>query len=157
MVVEPTADLLMVVTDRERYNAMSTELHRIGYDNIYGYLSGGISSWLFSGRPVEKLDQLSVQDLKNKLDTGTIKHLIDVRTQAEWNNGRIQNASHFPLAQILEKGFDLPKDEEVIVNCGTGYRANIVASYLKQNGYSRVYSLAGGTFAWSHAGYELVK
>lgn len=157
MVVEPTSDLLLVVTDRERYDAMCVELHRIGYDNIYGYLSGGISSWLFSGRPVEKLDQLSVQDVKNKLDAGAIKHLVDVRTRAEWNNGHIRNAVHAPLAEILDKGLNVPKGDEVIVHCGTGYRANIVASYLKQSGYSQVYSLAGGTFAWSHAGYELVK
>lgn len=157
MVVDPKADLLLVVTDRERYDAMCTELHRIGYDNIYGYLSGGISSWLFSGRQVEKLSQLSVQDLQARLDGGTIKHLIDVRTQAEWDSGYIQNASHFPLTEILDNGFNLPKDEEVVVNCGTGYRSNIVASYLQQNGYTRVYSLAGGTFAWSHAGYELVE
>ena len=57
----PNADLLLVVSDRERYDAMCTELHRIGYDNIYGYLLGGIGSWLFSGRPVEKLAQRAHQ------------------------------------------------------------------------------------------------
>ena len=156
MVVEPHANILLVVTDKERYDAMCTELHRIGYDNIYGYLLGGIGSWLFSGRPVEKLAQLSVQDLKRRLNSGTLKHLIDVRTRAEWNYGHIEKASHFPLTEILDNGFDLPTDEEIVVNCGTGYRSNIVASYLQQHGYTNVYSLAGGTFAWSHAGYGLV-
>lgn len=156
MVVDPNADLLLVVTDKERYDAMCTELHRIGYDNIYGYLSGGIASWLFSGRPVEKLSQLSVQELKSKLDSGTLKHLIDVRTRAEWDHGHIQNATLIPLVEILDKPLDLPKEEELVVNCGTGYRANIVASYLQQNGYTHVYSVAGGTFAWTHAGYGLV-
>jgi rhodanese-related sulfurtransferase len=156
MVVEPTADLLLVVTDKERYDAMCTELHRIGYDNIYGYLSGGISAWLFSGRPVEKLAQLSVQELKTRLDGGRAIHVIDVRTKAEWENGHIRDATHRPLTDILNNGFELPKEEEIVVNCGTGYRANIVASYLQQHGYSNVYSLAGGSFAWSHAGYELV-
>ncbi|NLI34497.1 MAG: MBL fold metallo-hydrolase [Deltaproteobacteria bacterium] len=156
MVVDPNADLLLVVTDKERYDAMCTELHRIGYDNIYGYLSGGIASWLFSGRPVEKLSQLSVQELKSKLDSGALRYLIDVRTRAEWDHGHIQNATHLPLVEILDKPLDLPKEEELVVNCGTGYRANIVASYLKQNGYAHVYSVAGGTFAWTHAGYGLV-
>jgi len=157
MVVEPKADILLVVADRERYDAMCTELHRIGYDNIYGYLSGGIASWLFSGRPVEKLSQLSVRDLRERLEGGTLKHLIDVRTTAEWNSGHIQQAKHFPLTEILNNGISLPKDDEVVVNCGTGYRSNIVASFLQQNGYTNVYSLAGGTFAWSHAGYDLVR
>jgi glyoxylase-like metal-dependent hydrolase (beta-lactamase superfamily II)/rhodanese-related sulfurtransferase len=156
MVVDPNADILLVVTDRERYDAMCTELHRIGYDNIFGYLSGGIASWLFSGRPVEKLAQLSVQDLKNRLDSGTLRHLVDVRTQAEWNSGHIQQAAHHPFNEILNNGFDVSRDEEIVVNCGTGYRSNIVASYLQRHGYTNVHSLAGGTFAWSHAGYELV-
>jgi glyoxylase-like metal-dependent hydrolase (beta-lactamase superfamily II)/rhodanese-related sulfurtransferase len=157
MVVEPTATLLLVVNDKERYDAMCTILHRIGYDNIYGYLSGGISSWLFSGRRVEKLAQLSVQDLKTRLDKGHEGNIIDVRTRAEWDSGYIQGSVHLPLSEILDNGFDLSREKEIVVSCGTGYRANIAASYLKRKGYDKVYSLAGGTFAWSHAGYELVK
>jgi hydroxyacylglutathione hydrolase len=61
-----------------------------------------------------------------------------------------------PLTAVLERGLGLPKDEEIVVNCGTGYRANIVASYLKNHGYPNVHSLAGGTFAWTRAGHELV-
>jgi glyoxylase-like metal-dependent hydrolase (beta-lactamase superfamily II)/rhodanese-related sulfurtransferase len=156
MVVDPGADILLVVTDRERYDAMCTELHRIGYDNIYGYLSGGITSWLFSGRPVERLALVSVQELKERLERGTIKHVVDVRTPAEWQGGRIQGAVNVPLTAILERGLGLPKDEEIVVNCGTGYRANIVASYLKHHGHTNVYSLAGGTFAWTRAGHGLV-
>ncbi len=157
MVVEPNADLLLVVDDRERYDAMCTELHRIGYDNIYGYLSGGISSWLFSGRRVDKLAQLSVHELKTRLDRGSLKRLIDVRTPAEWGQGHIQGAAHVPLTEIMDNRFDVSRQEEMVVNCGTGYRSNIVASYLQQKGYGQVYSLAGGLFAWSHAGYDLVR
>ena len=43
----------------------------------------------------------------------------------------------------------------VILVCGTGYRANIVASRLKQDGFVHVHSLAGGLTAWQHAGYLL--
>ncbi len=157
MVVDPGSDLLLVVTDRDAYDAMCTELHRIGYDNIYGYLSGGIAAWLFSGRPVEKLSQLSVQGLKEKLDNGDSFHLIDVRTKAEWDGGRIGAARHVPLTEILGGSLDVPADEQIVVTCGTGYRSNIVASYLQQNGYNHVYSVAGGLFAWSNAGYELVQ
>ena len=157
MVVEPDSELLLVVNDRNDFTAMCTELHRIGYDNIYGYLSGGIAAWVYSGRPVEKLAQFSVHDLKHMLDSGTLKHLVDVRTRPEWNQGHLPQASHCPLSNILENGFDLSRGEEVVVTCSTGYRANIVASYLKQKGYAKVYSMVGGTFAWSHAGFELVK
>ncbi len=155
MVIDPMADLLLVVVDRERYDAMCTELHRIGYDNIYGYLAGGIGSWLFSGRPVEKLAQLSVQELKDRLERHNLPHLVDVRTPAEWRSGHIPGAVHMPLSDILGNDFPLAKTDEIVFHCGTGYRSNIVASFLQQRGYNRVYSLAGGTFAWFNAGYEL--
>jgi hydroxyacylglutathione hydrolase len=41
MVVDPNAEIILVVDDREDYDRMVTELHRIGYDLIFGYLSGG--------------------------------------------------------------------------------------------------------------------
>ena len=155
MVVDPKADILLVVKDREDYDAMCTELHRIGYDNIYGYLAGGIASWLMSGRPVEKLSQLSAQQLLEKLDKGQVKHLVDVRTPAERKAGHIEGSIHRPLSEILEKGLDLPKDEEVVVHCGTGYRSNIVASYLQQHGFTNVHSVAGGLIAWTNAGFNV--
>jgi len=157
MVVDPRAHLLLVVTDKERYDAMCAELHRIGYDNIYGYLSGGISSWLFSGKPVEKLAILSVQDLKLRQEKRSPGHLIDVRTAAEWSTGHIHGAVHFPMTRVLNNELDLPRGDEIVVNCGTGYRSNIVASYLLHHGYRNVHALAGGTTAWTRAGYDLTK
>jgi glyoxylase-like metal-dependent hydrolase (beta-lactamase superfamily II)/rhodanese-related sulfurtransferase len=157
MVIDPLADLLLVVVDRERYDAMCTELHRIGYDKIHGYLAGGIGSWLFSGRPVEKLAQLSVQSLKKRLEQQHPPHLVDVRTPAEWQTGHIAGAAQAPLSAILNHEFSLNQAEEMVLYCGTGYRSNIVASFLQQHGYDKVYSLAGGTFAWFNAGYELAR
>jgi rhodanese-related sulfurtransferase len=60
------------------------------------------------------------------------------------------------MTQILENGLDMPKNDEVILVCGSGYRANIVASRLKQDGFTHVHSLAGGITAWENAGYRMV-
>ena len=155
MVVDPTADIVLVVDDREDYDRMVTELHRIGYDLIFGYLSGGIMAWLMSGRAVEQLEQISPQQLAALLDKDGIR-IIDVRTPSEWNNGRIKQAEHLPLADILESRFpEAKKDEALVLQCGSGYRSNIAASFLRQAGYSNVKSLAGGVFAWSNAGFPL--
>jgi rhodanese-related sulfurtransferase len=100
MVVDPNAEIILVVDDREDYDRMVTELHRIGYDLIFGYLSGGIMAWLMSGRAVEQLEQTSPQKLKSQLEKSTIR-IIDVRTPSEWNGGRIKWAEHFPLSDIF--------------------------------------------------------
>jgi rhodanese-related sulfurtransferase len=156
MVVGPTAEIILVVDDREDYDRMVTELHRIGYDLIFGYLSGGIMAWLMSGRVVEQLEQTSPQQLKAQLEKSNIR-IIDVRTPAEWDAGRIKWAEHFPLSDILDAKFpEVKKDEELVLQCGSGYRSNIAASIMKQAGYANAKSLAGGIFAWSNAGFPVI-
>jgi hydroxyacylglutathione hydrolase len=155
MVVEPGSEIILVVDDQADYQRMVTELHRIGYDLIFGYLSGGIMAWLMSGREVVQLEQTSPRQLSKRLDSGV--RVIDVRTPAEWDTGRIKGAEHFPLSEILAG--NLPGGdtaEELVLQCGSGYRSNIAASILRQAGYSRISSLAGGVFAWSNAGLPLV-
>ena len=155
MVIEPLDNLLLVVDDREKYDLMTTELHRIGYDHIFGYLSGGMSAWIAHGMPIDSLSPISAQGLKRQLDNGNSGRVVDVRTPEERQQGFIPDSIHVPMTDILAEGLELPEDEEVIVVCGTGYRANIVASRLKQDGFSHVHSLAGGLTAWGNAGYSL--
>jgi len=155
MVIEPLDNLLLVVDDREKYDLMTTELHRIGYDHIFGYLSGGMSAWIAHGMPIDSLSPISAQGLKRQLENGNSGRVVDVRTPEERQQGFIPDSIHVPMTDILAEGLELPEDEEVIVVCGTGYRANIVASRLKQDGFSHVHSLAGGLTAWGNAGYSL--
>jgi len=156
MVVDPNAEIILVVDDREDYDRMVTELHRIGYDLIFGYLSGGVMAWLMSGRPVEQLEQISPQQLARRLEKSGLR-VIDVRTPAEWDGVRIKWAEHFPLSDILDNRFPkAEKEEELVLQCGSGYRSNIAASILRQAGYNQVKSLAGGIFAWSNGGFPVV-
>jgi hydroxyacylglutathione hydrolase len=156
MVVDPGAEIILVVDDQGDYDRMVTELHRIGYDLIFGYLSGGIMAWLMSGRAVEQLEQTSPHQLANRLEKGGVR-IIDVRTPAEWDQARIEQAEHFPLSDILAGQFpEAEKDVPLVLQCGSGYRSNIAASILRQAGYSHVKSLAGGIFAWSNAGFPLI-
>lgn len=153
MVVDPKSDLLLVVDSKEDYDRMTTELHRIGYDNIHGYLTGGIMAWVYSGRPVDRLSQITAQLFKGMMDDGEAKSIVDVRTPAEVQGGGIPGAVHIPLADILEGRHDLPEDGSHVLYCATGYRSNIAASYLQRHGFWNVQALAGGFLAWSRAGY----
>lgn len=159
MVVDPKSEIILVVDDREDYERMTTELHRIGYDLIFGYLAGGVMAWLMSGRPVEQLAQISPHQLADQMgqrEGNAGFHLIDVRTPAEWAGGRIAGAVHHPLSEILENRFPAAgKDEELVLVCGSGYRSNIAASLTRKAGFSRVKSVAGGMFAWSGAGFPV--
>ncbi len=155
MVVDPKENLLLVVDDREKYNQMTTELHRIGYDNIFGYLSGGMSAWITHGMPIDSLSPISAQGLKQEIDQKNGTRILDVRTPEERAQGYIADSMHVPMSDILADGLAMPQETALILVCGTGYRANIVASRLKQDGFSHVHSLAGGLTAWKSAGYAL--
>ena len=156
MVIDPDAKLILLVTDEGAYNDMLVELHRIGYDNVIGYLYGGITSWQEAGFPIEQLWQISAARLNEKLSSGKFQHLFDVRTDLEWQNEHMRQARHLPLTKLLKQVPDLPRKDEIIVTCGVGYRGNIAASYLQSHGFVHVHSLAGGTKAWRNSGYELI-
>ena len=156
MVIEPESELVLVVTDETAYANMCTQLHRIGYDKIIGFLYGGISSWQEMGYPIGHLWQISASELKNKLGDHDYTHFFDVRTPAERTSGFIEASTHLPLTELLKAPPEIPKDEEVIVTCGVGYRGNIAASFLQSGGFQHVHSLAGGMKAWKNAGYPVV-
>ena len=156
MVIEPESELLLIVNDENAYENICTQLHRIGYDGIIGYLYGGISSWQEMGFPIGHLWQISAAELKKKLEDHDYSHFFDVRTVAELSSGYIDAAKHLPLPELLKAPPDVPKDEEIIVTCGVGYRGNIAASFLQSEGFHHVHSLAGGMKAWKNAGYPVV-
>ena len=145
----------MVVADEKKYDAMCIELHRIGYDNIVGYLYGGIIGWQEAGYPISQLWQISATKLNEKLGANNYKHFLDVRTPGEWNLFHIKEAKHYPLTELLKKAPDISRDEEVIVTCAVGYRGNIAASFLQSQGFDHVHSLAGGMKAWINTGFPV--
>ncbi len=157
MVIDPQAEIILVVYDEKDYEAMCAQLHRIGYDNVIGYLAGGIASWQEMGFPLGRLRQLSVEELREGLERGGYDYIFDVRTSAEYSVGHIKGIEHLPLTRLLEEPPKIPKGKEVIVICGSGYRGNIAASFLQGIGLHRVYSLAGGMKAWVAAGYPVAK
>ncbi len=154
MAVKPESNILLVVDNRERYEAMRTELHRIGYDDIVGYLAEGVGGWIRSGRPIASLAQISVHELKSMLEGDEVT-LIDVRTPVEWEAGHIAQARHMPLSDVLRNGPDACLAGPVQVICRSGYRSNIVGSLLSAAGCERVASVAGGMMAWQRAGYPI--
>jgi glyoxylase-like metal-dependent hydrolase (beta-lactamase superfamily II)/rhodanese-related sulfurtransferase len=156
MVIEPEAELALIVDSDEAFQAMCSHLHRIGYDNIIGYLYGGMKAWQEEGYEITQLWQISIDKLRDKLNSKRHGHFFDVRSEAERENGYIEGSESFPLPKMLKQAPDLPKDEEIIVTCQVGYRGNIAASYLQKLGFQHVHSLAGGYKAWNNAGYPSV-
>ncbi len=94
--------------------------------------------------------ELSVNELKERLDRGEQIALVDVREPYEWDIGNLekQGARLIPLGDLPERFEEIDKDAEVVVHCRSGARSARAAEFLREKGY-RVRNLEGGILAWS--------
>jgi hydroxyacylglutathione hydrolase len=147
--------LLLVLEDPGHLEKAVRYLIRVGYDNIAGFLKGGIEGWYDAGYPTESLPLLSVHQLREKLDQGIELTVLDAREQSEWYSGHIPGAKHIYVGHVQEKLAEIPRDKPVAVLCSVGHRAGIAASVLLRAGYPRVYNVLGSMTAWQRAGFPI--
>jgi hydroxyacylglutathione hydrolase len=125
-------------------------LIRIGYDNIIGYLSGGMFSWNISGKESASIETLRVQDLCRLLDKGEEIVILDVRGKEEIKaKGKIPDALNIPVTRLYERMSEVPKEKLVCVFCGSGLRSMMAASLLKKEGWNNLKVALGGLAGWN--------
>jgi rhodanese-related sulfurtransferase len=101
----------------------------------------------------ERIREISVEDTQAAMKNGSAR-LIDVREDHEWEPAHIAGAEHLGKG-IIERDietFEPDKSAELILYCGGGFRAALVADVLQKMGYTNVKSMAGGWRAWLVAG-----
>ncbi|RPI07090.1 MAG: molybdopterin-synthase adenylyltransferase MoeB [Ignavibacteriae bacterium] len=92
--------------------------------------------------------EISVEELKQRLDRGDDLFLLDVR---EPNEYEIANLGGYliPLSELPERVSELNPVQEIVVHCKSGGRSARAVKFLQQNGFPKVMNLAGGITAWS--------
>lgn len=155
-VIAPEKPLLFLLSKDDNLKEVRLHLARIGFDNLIGFLAGGISAWKNAGLPVSSLPQTNVPELHELLKTKKDLLVLDVRSDAEWQAGHIKGASHIPLNELAERYQEMERDRAAAVICGSGYRSSIAASILEKYGFKSLCNLTGGMGAWKTAGYETV-
>jgi len=96
------------------------------------------------------MKQITVQELKDRLDKGEVVQLVDVREdheRADFNIGGIHHK--LGLIQTMDTdAIDNLKDEEVVIYCRSGNRSGQAALLLETMGFTNVVNLSGGMLAW---------
>jgi sulfur-carrier protein adenylyltransferase/sulfurtransferase len=92
--------------------------------------------------------QLSVKELKRRLDAGEDVFILDVREPYEYQIANI-GGRLIPQNDVPQRLKEIDRDREIVVQCRSGGRSQKIAEYLKQSGYPKVVNLAGGILAWS--------
>jgi hydroxyacylglutathione hydrolase len=149
--------ILLIVENFNDLNKAYKYLIRIGYDNIKGYLVGGIIAWYSNNFPTETVGMITVEKLKEKLKKNHDIFLIDVRGAPELNEGFIKEAKNIYVGELEQKLHQIPRDIPIIAVCGNGARASMATSILKKHGYNDVYNVLGSMKAWYKVGYPVVK
>jgi adenylyltransferase/sulfurtransferase len=94
------------------------------------------------------IPQISVKELKRRIDAGEDVQLIDVREPYEYQIAQI-GGKLIPQNDVANRVAEIDRDREVVVHCRSGARSQRIAEFLKQAGYPRVVNVAGGILAWS--------
>jgi adenylyltransferase/sulfurtransferase len=94
------------------------------------------------------IPQLSVKDLKQRIDAGEEVFILDVREPYEYQIAQI-GGKLIPQNDVPQRLAEIPRDREIVVQCRSGARSQRIAEFLKQSGYPQVVNLAGGILAWS--------
>jgi len=99
---------------------------------------------------VDGIPQMSVEQLKARMDAGTTPFILDVREPHEYAIVNI-GAPLIPVGQLADRVSEIPvpKDAEIIVHCKSGGRSQKASQTLKAAGFTNVSNLAGGITAWA--------
>lgn len=93
------------------------------------------------------MKEITVSELKKKLDEGADFQLIDVRETFEYETSNL-NGVNIPLAQVLLEKEKISKDKPVVIHCRSGKRSAQAIRLLEHEGYDNLSNLQGGILAW---------
>lgn len=106
-----------------------------------------------------KIQECTVADVQQRLESGESFCLVDVREESEFANAHIPNAIHLGKG-VIERDIEQTIPDlaaPIVLYCGGGYRSALAALNVQQMGYTRVISMDGGFRGWREAGLATEK
>jgi hydroxyacylglutathione hydrolase len=142
-IIPPSRALGIVAETPDLAREAARQLRRIGFDDLRGYLRGGLMEWRAHGLAVERMPQMTARELASALKAHQAPDVLDVRSHAEWRAGHVDGATHIPLAELPHRLSEVPPGSLACI-CGGGYRSSIAASIIRSSGRSDVTNVVGG-------------
>jgi rhodanese-related sulfurtransferase len=154
--ISPESKLIIVAEDETKAEEAVLRLARVGLENVRGFLQGGMDAWLEAGRPTATVAQITVAELRRRIEEEPDLQIVDVRRSGEYESGHVPPARLAPLAELHSNALDwLDPQRPVAVICAGGYRSSAAASLLESRGFRQLYNVTGGTSAYVEAGYPV--
>lgn len=100
-------------------------------------------------RPLETMHEITVQELKRKIDQDETVVLLDVREPFEVEIARIDRAQVIPLGELPARLDELDRSRDIVALCHKGTRSAAAVDFLLDAGFEKVANLQGGIDAWA--------
>ena len=149
--------LVLVAEDDAQVDEAVIRLARVGEENVKGFLLGGMEAWKQAGLPIATIAQISVEELRYRLEEASDLQVVDVRQPGEYANGHVPTAASVPLAQLTKLARQFDPNRQTAVICAGGYRSSAATSILMRHGFDQLLNVVGGTSAWVNAGFAVEK
>lgn len=148
--VVPLSTPIVVIGEEDvrRRDEVRRQLVRVGVDFVVGFVDGGFGAWRQAGLPVSHIEQVSPRELHDLHVHGSSFTLVDVRSRAEFEAGRIPGALNIPVGSLPWRINEIPRSQPVATLCEGGYRSSLGASLLARAGFASVVNIAGGMSAY---------
>jgi rhodanese-related sulfurtransferase len=107
----------------------------------------------------KRIREVSIDEVKKKLDRKEKFLLIDVREESEYAADHLPGAVHLGKG-IIERDVEArvpDQDTPMVLYCGGGFRSALAADNLQKMGYTQVLSMDGGIRGWREKGFALIK
>ena len=147
--LDPDTDLV-IVADPGGEEAAAVRLGRIGLDRVAGFLDGGMDALGSRAELLCRTARITAGSLAELRQTGTPPVVVDVRTEKEWREKRIEGSLNIPLNRLPGRLSGIPAGVAV-VHCASGYRSSVAARLLARDGRTELLDLVGGLAAWEAA------
>jgi rhodanese-related sulfurtransferase len=101
---------------------------------------------------MEAGNEVSREEARKLIEDGA--QLVDVRTDHEWEVGRITGATHLPLDELAERSGEIDRERPVVLYCRGGNRSTMATAALAAAGYEAA-KLSEGIVGWTEAGLPI--
>jgi hydroxyacylglutathione hydrolase len=129
-------EILLVLESEDDADLAVRQLYRIGFDHVAGWVT--VEDAWSAGLMTDSLPRVIFPNF-HAAKARAEGAIIDVRTTAEFQQGHLDGAQSFPYTRLKTRLAELPKDRRLFVHCGTGKRASLAGSFLREQGFDAVH------------------
>mgnify|MGYP003572975374 FL=1 len=132
---------LVLITEPGKEHESVLRLARVGFENVAGYLEGGVEAWEKAEKEVQTLSSIEPEEMMSYIHKGY--ELLDVRRSTEAETEHVAGAINISLVELENRIGELDKNQNYVIHCAGGYRSMIASSILVNHGFKHIVNIHG--------------